>query len=55
MKKSSGEAKAGSKKAEEITFTCKFCGQSKPLSEMKIITRFFPPMVACQDCARKVQ
>ncbi len=34
----------------EITFTCKFCGKPKPIEEMRIITRFFPPLPACRDC-----
>ncbi len=42
-------------KAKEITFKCKFCDRSKPLDEMVVITRFFPPIVACRDCAKKMR
>jgi hypothetical protein len=41
--------------AKEITFKCKFCGKSKPLDEMRVLTRFFPPIVACRDCEKKMR
>ncbi|GAI22265.1 unnamed protein product [marine sediment metagenome] len=46
------EQKTGNIK--ELTFMCKFCGEHKPLSEMRVLTRFFPYIVACQDCERKI-
>ena len=33
-----------------ITFTCKHCGKQKPFEELRVATRFFPPLPACQDC-----
>ncbi|HEY83126.1 MAG TPA: hypothetical protein G4O01_07580 [Dehalococcoidia bacterium] len=42
------------KETKEITFRCKYCGQNKPLSEMRRITRFFPVLIACRDCERKI-
>ncbi len=42
-------------KAKEVTFKCKFCEKSKPLNEMVILTRFFPPIVACRDCEKEMQ
>ena len=42
-------------KAKEITFKCKYCEKSKPLAEMVIMTRFFPPITACRDCERKMR
>ncbi len=42
-------------KTSEITFKCRFCGRLRPLSEMMILARFFPPMVACQDCENHMQ
>ena len=33
-----------------ITFTCKFCGKTKSLDDMRVVTRFFPPLPACKDC-----
>jgi hypothetical protein len=41
-------------KETKITFKCKFCQESKPLEEMVVITRFFPPVVACRDCDKKM-
>ena len=38
-----------------ITFKCKFCQISKPLEDMVVITRFFPPVVACRDCDKKMR
>ena len=43
------------KEAKEITFKCKFCGMSKPLDEMVVLTRFFPSIVACRDCEKKMR
>jgi len=43
------------KETREITFRCKYCGRTKPLSEIITLTRFFPPLVACKDCERKMQ
>jgi hypothetical protein len=34
----------------EIIFTCQFCGKSKPIEELQIVDRFFPPLPACRDC-----
>ena len=45
---------AKKEKNEAITFKCKFCDTSKPFNEMMVMTRFFPPTVACQDCVRKM-
>ena len=42
------------KEAREITFKCRFCGRSRPIDEMVVLTRFFPPMVACRDCEKKM-
>jgi len=36
----------------ETTFVCKFCGESKPLSELTLQTRFFPVLTACRACER---
>jgi len=44
-----------SDKTKEITFKCKYCGKDKPLDDMRMITRFFPPLVACRDCERKMR
>ncbi len=48
------EKEEGSK-VKEVTFKCKFCEKSKPLDEMVVPTRFFPPVVACRDCEKKMR
>lgn len=35
-----------------IFFTCKFCGESKPLQDLIVIRRFYPQLTACSECAR---
>jgi hypothetical protein len=46
---------SGSDELKEITFKCKYCGEIKPLDDMRTVTRFFPPVVACSDCAKKMR
>ena len=46
---------SNSDKAKEITFKCKYCSRTRSLDEMRTLTRFHPPIVACQDCAKKMQ
>ncbi len=41
-------------KVKNLTFTCKFCERSKPLNEMVIMTKFFPSIVLCRDCEKKM-
>jgi len=43
------------KGTREITFKCKFCGKDKPLDEMRTINRYFPPIVACLECEKKLR
>jgi len=46
--------KPEAKKPKEITFKCKSCGKPKKLSEMRIIARYFPTLVVCADCDKKM-
>jgi transcription elongation factor Elf1 len=39
----------------EITFKCRRCEMEKPISEMKIVTRFRPVMVVCQNCDKELR
>ena len=41
-------------KPKEITFKCKFCGNEKPLDEIRSLIRFFPPLIACLECERRI-
>ena len=38
-----------------ITFRCRFCGKDKPLDEMRTLTRFMPPLVACRECEKRMR
>lgn len=40
---------------KEITFKCKFCDTAKPISEMTVMNRYFPLVVACSDCSKKIE
>jgi len=46
--------KAQAKGTKEITFKCRFCGGSKPLDEVIVLSRFFPLLVACRDCEKEI-
>ena len=42
------------KKIREITFKCKFCGNTKLVDEIRVLTRFCPPSGVCLDCEKKL-
>jgi len=46
---------SNSDETKEITFKCKYCGKNWPLDDMRTLTRFFPPVVACPDCEMKMR
>ena len=50
-----GAKKKEVSKSKEVTFKCKFCDKSKPLDDMVVVTGFFPPIVACRDCEKKMR
>lgn len=37
-----------------LMFTCRFCRRLRPLGEMRMLTRFFPPLPACCECERRI-
>lgn len=47
--------KSKSDDGKGVVFQCRFCQQSRPINEMVIITRFFPPLVACRECERELR
>ncbi|MFC1955169.1 hypothetical protein ACFLWZ_01295 [Chloroflexota bacterium] len=49
------EKKSRTHKTKDTTFRCTFCDQIKPLDNMKIITRFFPPLVVCRECEQELR
>jgi hypothetical protein len=52
---SKGGSKTKKQETLEVTFKCRRCEAEKPISEMKIVTRFRPVMVVCQDCEKEVR
>ena len=48
------EKKEDAKMAKEITFKCKFCNKYKRIDEIRVITRYFPLIVACRDCEKEM-
>jgi len=54
-KKPETKEQSNSDKTKEITFKCKYCGENKPLDDMRRLTRFFPPVVVCRDCEKKMR
>jgi hypothetical protein len=38
-----------------LTFKCRCCEEQKPLSEMVVMPRYFPPVTACRGCATKME
>jgi hypothetical protein len=51
LKKEQSEAK----ETREITFKCQYCGNDKPLEDMRRIDRFIPPLIACRECEKKLR
>ncbi len=52
---SKGEKKAKEKKPRDVTFKCRFCQETKPISEIMIVSRLFPPVVACRECEKELR
>ncbi len=42
------------KDTAELTFTCKICGQRRPISKLREVRRFFPLIIACSECDEKM-
>jgi len=40
---------------QEITFRCKYCGESKPIAEMVVMKQYFPQLVACRTCSVSIR
>ena len=49
-----GSARAKKQAPAEITFSCQRCQRLKPIKEMRVITRFFPLFIVCQDCEKEL-
>ena len=50
-----GEDKPKDKVPGKITFRCQCCDKDILLEEMRVITRFFPQLVVCQECEKVIR
>jgi hypothetical protein len=48
-------AKQKKETAAEVTFKCRLCEKEKPISDMKLITRYRPVIVVCRDCEKQTR
>jgi predicted SprT family Zn-dependent metalloprotease len=48
-------SKAKKDTTAEVMFKCRLCEKEKPISEMKIITRYRPTVVVCRECEKNVR
>ena len=39
----------------KVTFRCQSCGRTRPLKEMRNITRFVPALIVCSECAKALR
>ncbi len=49
------EKAEGGKSGSEIKFRCRVCGKDRPTHEMRMVTRFVPVLIACEECAKKLR
>jgi len=52
---SKSASKAKKETTAEVMFKCRLCEKEKPISEMKIITRYRPIVVVCRDCEKDLR
>ena len=38
--------------AKTTMFTCKLCGEKKPLAELVILRQYYPVLSSCKECAK---
>ena len=55
VEKQKSETRTKKSAPKDVTFKCRLCEKQKPISEMKIIKRFRPVIVICQDCEKGIQ
>ncbi len=50
-----GDSKVKKESTAEVKFKCRLCNKERPISEMKIIARFRPVVVVCQECESSIR
>jgi len=53
--KTKSEIKLRKPAPKDVVFKCRLCEKQKPISEMKVIKRFRPVIIICQDCEKAIQ
>ncbi len=38
--------------AKTLMFTCKICGESKPLDDLVILRQYYPVLSSCRECSK---
>jgi hypothetical protein len=41
-----------SEESKAIMFTCKLCGESKPLDDLVILRQYYPVLSSCRECSK---
>jgi len=49
------EKKTSGSKGNKITFKCNNCKKTKPISDMVVVTRYFPAVVICKECEKELR
>jgi hypothetical protein len=52
---SKGGTKVKKETTTEVTFKCRLCEKEKPISDMKLITRFRPVVIVCRECESELR
>ncbi len=55
LKGETSSSKKTQAEQEGVKFTCKICGESRSIKDMKSATTFFPPVTMCSRCFKKFQ
>jgi hypothetical protein len=50
--KTRSKAETGKTDSKKVIFKCSLCNKDKPIEDMRMVTRFIPAIVVCQDCAK---
>jgi hypothetical protein len=45
----------GKKESIEVTFICQCCKRTRPLKDMRTVTRFLPVLVVCRECEKAMR
>jgi hypothetical protein len=55
MTEKTGNKSPETNQRKEILFKCKFCGETRPLSELIMIRQYYPQIPSCKACAKNTK